>query len=229
MVCAALGDASWMSSMRLQYGTTGINPISCLKGDFDDDGSFTLNDAAHVAEVQFNLARFPWHTRRLELSPNTAPQRERVSHTSGARTCMSIMKDAATLQVGVHVSRADTSDKVGGRWKAISMQFAGGKIASIKMHHGSPGQITVQHTGRFFQAAELGGNGLSWPTGLAATVTFEADTDMDAVEIDESMNTYIVQHEDHGCAQSKGTASCRTGSLSAAVYFRRDQVHGCRP
>ena len=224
MVCAALGDASWMSSMRLQYGTTGINPISCLKGDFDDDGSFTLNDAAHVAEVQFNLARFPWHTRRLELSPNTAPQRERVSHTSGARTCMSIMKDAATLQVGVHVSRADTSDKVGGRWKAISMQFAGGKIASIKMHHGSPGQITVQHTGRFFQAAELGGNGLSWPAGLAATVTFEGDTDIAAVQIDyDSMNTYIVQHEDHGCVSSTGTP-CRT----AAVYFRSDQENsGC--
>ena len=57
---AALGDASWMSRARLEYGTTGINPVMCLEGDVDGDGSFTLNDAAWVAEVQFDLARFPW-------------------------------------------------------------------------------------------------------------------------------------------------------------------------
>jgi len=213
-----------MSRKRLEYGVTGVNPVTCLEGDFDGDGSFTLNDAAWVAEVRFNLAKFPWHTRR-RAAQQAAPQRERASLTGGPHTCMSIAKESAALQVGVYVSRADTSSaSVEPRWKALSVQFAGGKIASVQMHHGTPGQITAQHAGSFFQAAELGGGGLDWPTGLAATVTFEADTDMDAVHIDyESMNTYIVQHEDHECVQSRG-ASCRV----SAVYFRRDQEHGCR-
>jgi len=140
---------------------------------------------------------------------------------------MSISKEPATLQVGVHVSRAGSTPSaiaMEPRWKALSIQFAGGAIASIKMHHGTPGQITTQHASSFFQAAELGGNGLSWPAGLAATVTFEGDTDIAAVQIDyDSMNTYIVQHEDHGCVSSTGTP-CRT----AAVYFSSDQENsGC--
>jgi hypothetical protein len=31
-----------------------------MEGDFDLDGSFTLNDAATVAEAQFGKAYLPW-------------------------------------------------------------------------------------------------------------------------------------------------------------------------
>ena len=66
------------------------------------------------------------------------------------------------------------------------------------MHQGGPGQITVQHAGSFLQAAELEGHGLDWPTGLAATVTFAAGTDMDAVRVDsQSRNTYVVAPPSH--------------------------------
>jgi len=216
----------------LEYGTTGVNPVTCLEGDVDGDGSFTLNDAAWVAEVQFDLAQFPWNARRLAAQRPAPPLlRERAIHASGVhKMCMSITKEHAALQVGVHVSRAgvpaDTPSAIAmePRWKALSMQFAGGAIASIKMHHGAPGQITTQHAGSFFHGAELGGNGLDWPTGRVATVTFEANTDIAAVQIDyDSMNTYIVQRENSGCVSSTG-APCRT----AAVYFRSDQEHGCR-
>jgi len=51
--------------MRLQYGITGVNTIECMSGDFDGDGSFTLNDAAHVAMAQFDKALLPWDGGRV--------------------------------------------------------------------------------------------------------------------------------------------------------------------
>ena len=108
----------------------------------------------------------------------------------------------------VHVYTG-TSKLIGigdGEWKALSVSFTKGawspapEIESVTMHHGSPGQLTTQSAGSFFQAAELGGAGLAWPNGLAATVTFAAGTDMDAVQIDyASLNTYVVAYEDPTC------------------------------
>ena len=93
-----------------------------------------------------------------------------------------------------------------GAWRTLSVEFRDGvsaaEIASIEMHHGAPGEITVQisssPTGSFFQAADLGGTGQVWPSGLAATVTFAEATDMSAVTIDYiSINTYLVVPEDY--------------------------------
>ena len=41
-VCAALGDAVHIANARLAYGATNVNPIACLKGDFDSDGYFSV-------------------------------------------------------------------------------------------------------------------------------------------------------------------------------------------
>jgi len=226
----------YVAISRLQFGATNINPITCLLGDFDGDGSFTLNDAARVAEAQFGLAMLPWDSgsRRLGeprlIPPPIKPSSISTRTFSGLkkRTFPSMPQQAfatikpASLQADVHVSsvltagdldKLDAFNKAEGRWKALSVQFAGAKIASVQMHQGIGGQITTQHAGGFFQAAELGG-GLDWPNGLAATVTFEAGSDMDAVHIDfASRNTYVVQYEDPMCVPSKGTP-CRT-----AVHF----------
>ena len=61
-----LGDAVWIASARLQYGTTGLNPVRCMNGDFDQDGYFTLNDAAFVAEVIFSKNYFPWFNHSMQ-------------------------------------------------------------------------------------------------------------------------------------------------------------------
>jgi hypothetical protein len=117
------------------------------------------------------------------------------------------------MAVHVHVDSQNT--KSDDKWKALSVQFAGGTIDSVEIHHGSPGQISAQHRDSFFQAAELGGAGLAWPSGLAATVHFSASTDMNAVAIDyESFNTYIVHAQDDvNCAATDG-APC-----AQAIYF----------
>ena len=33
-----MGDAVHVANSRLEYGATNINPITCLNGDFDEDG-----------------------------------------------------------------------------------------------------------------------------------------------------------------------------------------------
>lgn len=126
-----------------------------------------------------------------------------VSAPQGPLTCYNLLMLSALLY-----STAE------GRWKALSVQFAGAKIASVQMHQGIGGQITTQHAGGFFLAAELGGAGLDWPNGLAATVTFEVGSNMDSVPIDfASRNTYVVQYKDPVCVPSTGTP-CHT-----AVHF----------
>ena len=85
----------------------------------------------------------------------------------------------------------------GAQWKALSVQFIGGHVTSVRMHHDAQGRITVLHAGSFFQAAELGGRGLSWPLGHVATVTFGATTNMSAVRVRvrvnyTSFNTYVL-------------------------------------
>jgi hypothetical protein len=74
-----LGDAVFVANARLEFGSTGVNPIVCLLGDFDQDGSFTLNDAAIVAEAQFGKAYLPWQipaARRARRSLSTGDSKD---------------------------------------------------------------------------------------------------------------------------------------------------------
>jgi hypothetical protein len=45
-----------------------------MAGDFDLDGSFTLNDAATVAEAQFGKAYLPWQIPELGIGNPNARQ-----------------------------------------------------------------------------------------------------------------------------------------------------------
>lgn len=209
-----LGDAVFVAEARLQYGSTGINAISCLSGDFDSDSSFTLNDAATVAEAQFEKQFLPWEAA---CAPGRPRYTRHLSTTSdGAKKGSAMLIDMKAVERGslqVHLHIADASDQAlerssfhadrngqQGAWKALSVQFTGGTIAAVHILHGAPGQVTTQHRGGFFQAADLSGAGAAWPAGLAATVTFEAGTDMSALRIDQaSMNTYAIALEDPAC------------------------------
>lgn len=200
---ATLGDAVHIANARLQYGSTGVNPIACLNGDFDMDGSFTLNDAAHVAEAQFSKAFLPWQiSSRRHLSATSTPPKAEMLFT--------LKKGASERQVEVHIH--NVTDALTGAWKALSVQFAhDAKIASVDMPYGEAGKaITAMHAGSFFQAAALGGSAAAWPVGHAATVTFEADTNMAALTIDYgSMNSYVVLQADPACKPANG-APCAT-------------------
>jgi len=179
---ASLGDAVYVSMSRLAFGLTGRNRIQCLGGDFDSDGAFTINDAAHVAAAQFGKAHLPWdrHHRRLRRS------------TPQPRGNLTLVQGSSPHQLEVYLYQAGAVDA---RWKAISVEFINGTIASVAMTHDAHGQITVQHAGSFFHAAELGGRGLSWPMGHVATVSFSATTIMNTVRINHtSFNTYVVHN-----------------------------------
>ena len=161
-----------------------------------------LNDAARVAEAQFGRAFMPWDIKqrraRRKLAGEAHPARARSPLPGAARLGMKLL-EPATRQLQVRL------DDEMGEWKALSVQFSSGAIESVTVHHGSPGQITTQHSSRFFHAAELGGMGLAWPNGLAATVTFAAGTDMGAVQIDyTSLNTYVVAYEDPAVCKRAG-------------------------
>ena len=144
------------------------------------------------------------------------------STNSSNRAAVFAVKDASALQMHVHVY-AGKDAVIGiddGKWKALSVQFDGGTIAAVDMSHGTPGQLSVQVASdgevSFFQAAELGGGGLQWPNGHAATVTFEAGTDMSAVRVDfDSINTYVVQFDDPTCELAEDSP-CVT---LPAIYF----------
>jgi hypothetical protein len=199
---ATLGDAVHIANGRLEYGSTNENPIKCLDGDFDSDGSFTLNDAAHVAEAQFSKAYLPWEKRRQLSADKPASKSDEKR-----KIAMTMKKGELPLEVQVHLERADSLDSA---WKALSVQFDGGKIASVAMPQVGGEIITAQHKGAFFQAASLSGSGAAWPIGHAATVTFEVGTDMAALQIDYgSMNSYVVLQADPVCKPAKG-APCAT-------------------
>jgi len=146
------------------------------------------------------------------LSPSPPPIAE-----STYKAAVFAVIDEAKLQAQAYVY-VGTSRVLGidsGKWKTLSMQFTEGVITDVDMKLGD-GAITVQQLGGFFQAAELGGNGLTFANGHVATVTFEAGTDMSAVRLDyESINTYVVQPEDPSCVPAVGSA-CDT---APAVYF----------
>lgn len=195
-----------------------------MGGDLDGDGSFTVNDAAFSAAVQFLGERFPWdgiegRRRRRRLD---AIQQTSLDVRSRLRVVKRDMQPSA-LQVDVFIGADDHSphhrDAPSGQWKALSVQFTGGMIATVEMKQGTRGQIATQHSGRFFQAAELSGQGLSWPHGLAATVTFEAGTDPRLVNVDyDSINTYIVEQDDPRCVAGVGS-HCETHLIQGATQF----------
>jgi len=145
-------------------------------------------------------------------------------------TALFAVKDAAKRQMHVHVYSSPTGSTVigvaDGKWKALSVQFKGGAIEAVEMKHGTPGQLSTQISSKmaggksFFQSSDLGGAGLSWPNGLAATVTFQEGTDMGAITIDYgSMNTYVVSPKDPSCVPNQGKAFCLT---APAAFFNSD-------
>jgi len=212
---ATLGDAVHVANGRLEYGSTGTNPIMCIGGDFDLDGSFTLNDAAHVAEAQFGKAYLPWELHATWALAQASGRRklssDKVAATSADKpeVRMTMKKGAQPNAVEVHLEHSDTLSATA--WKALSVQFSGGLIAAVEMPYGAGGKIiTAQHKGSFFQAADLGGSGATWGLGHAATVTFEAGTNMAALEINYgSMNSYVVLQADPHCKPAKGV-TCAT-------------------
>lgn len=127
------------------------------------------------------------------------------------------VKDATALQMHIHVYAGQgTVIGIDGKWKAMSVQVNGGAIAAVEMVQGTSDQISpqFQEGGNFFQAADLGGQMLQWDNGHAATVTFEAGTDMSTVFIEyDSFNTYIVQLADISCV-----TSCKA---LPAIYFEK--------
>jgi len=218
-----LGDAVFIANARVTLGTTGENPIACLDGDFDSDGSFTLNDAATVAEAQFGKNFLPWNDDQMSM--NGEPELEPEPGTGRRELTEAPSLVPVTFKRGTSETEVDVyMDKPAAEWKGVSVQFTDGKIASVRMHQGETGQIMAQHAGGFFQAAELGGRGLSYPaTGRVATVTFEEATDMGAMQIDyKSMNSYVVLKADPTCKLTRETKcatifSKLTDSLAAAV------------
>ena len=232
-----MGDAVVIATARLTYGKTGVNPITCLGGDFDGDGYFTLNDAAQVAEAQFGMAYLPWHVgRRLSAArrrghANTSPF---LPPKPQAKVGL-LVRAASANQVEVHLNSSATA---GETYKVLSVQFTSGTIASVAMHGDPDRLITVQYTDSFFHAAELGGRGLSWSVGHVATVTFRPGTNTSALGVSyTSVNTYVVQDVTNlACVPTSGlpctaclhahpartTFDCTGANPSdAAMQFRR--------
>jgi len=220
-----LGDAVFVANARVTLGTTGENPIACLDGDFDSDGSFTLNDAATVAEAQFGKNFLPWDDSQMSMNGR------RGLTEAPSLVPVTFKRGTSETEVDVYM------DKPAAEWKGMSVQFTNaGKIASVQMHQGEPGQIMAQHAGSFFQAAELGGRGLSYPaTGRVATVTFEEATEMGAMQIDyKSMNSYVVLKADPTCKLTRETKcatifSKLTDSLAAAVAADAENAASAAP
>ena len=133
-------------------------------------------------------------------------------------TAVFAVKDATARQMHVHiyVGRGALIGIDDGKWTAMSVQFTTGTITAVEMSHGR--QISMQYALGFFQASDLTGQGLQWPNGHAAVVTFEPGTDMSAVQIDfSSLNTYVIQFEDHLCV-----AEDRWPCDTSTTYFGSD-------
>ena len=76
------------------------------------------------------------------------------------------------------------------RWKTVQVVFAGGTVESAAAEHGLTAELKQ---GTTVSIGGLSGSGATYPSGLAMTVTFTSDTNMDDVRIDfTSPDTTIV-------------------------------------
>ena len=76
------------------------------------------------------------------------------------------------------------------RWKTVQVVFAGGTVERAAAEHGRTAELKQ---GTTVSIGGLSGSGATYPSGLAMTVTFTNDTNMDTVMIDfTSVDTAIV-------------------------------------
>ena len=68
------------------------------------------------------------------------------------------------------------------QWKTVEVAFAGGSVDSVVAEHGL--SATIGAGGTVVGVGDLLGSGLTYPSGLAFTVTFASGTLMDGVRID---------------------------------------------
>ena len=72
------------------------------------------------------------------------------------------------------------------RWKTVQVVFAGGTVESAAAEHGLTAELKQ---GTTVSIGGLSGSGATYPSGLAMTVTFSSDTNMDHVMINLMSDT----------------------------------------
>ena len=68
------------------------------------------------------------------------------------------------------------------QWQTVEVAFSGGKVESAVAEYSSLAVVTARDK-TYVGIGDLSGSGNTYPSGLAMTVTFSSDTDMDDVKI----------------------------------------------
>jgi hypothetical protein len=174
-----LGDAVftsevWSGNNGKMWDTDDM-PCGNPPGDFDEDGIFRLADGVMVAEVWGGVKDFAAFYQGYRRSLDEALR------TYGSLA--GLKKEGQTMQVHAFlgtnpVIKVGTTDV---EWKTVEVAFSGGTVVSAVAEHGLT--AVVQGT-TVVAVGDLSGSGKTFPSGLAMTVTFSADTNMDDVTID---------------------------------------------
>ena len=77
-------------------------------------------------------------------------------------------------------------------WRTIEVAFANGVIESVAAENGLTAIIHANK--KQVGVGDMSGSGATHPSGLAMTVTFSPDTDMDSVRIDFSSEATAIVH-----------------------------------
>ena len=93
------------------------------------------------------------------------------------------LKSGLTMQVYAYLGTSRLISASELQWKAVEVGFSNGIVESVVAEHGLTPQ--VRH-GVAVAVGDLTGSGLTYPSGLAFSVTFAAGTDMQLVDIDFS-------------------------------------------
>ena len=77
-------------------------------------------------------------------------------------------------------------------WTTVEVAFADGEIESVAAENGLTAIIHANK--KQVGVGDMSGSGATHPSGLAMTVTFSPDTDMDSVRIDFSSEATAIVH-----------------------------------
>jgi len=155
-------------------------PCGDPPGDFDKDSAFRLADAVFTAEVWSKNKDFP------EYSPDPLDEGRRrlVGSRNTYGSLVGFKEEGQTMQIHAFLG-TDPVITVGSndlKWKTVEVAFSGGTVESAVAHH--DGLTAMVQGTTTVGIGDLSGSGNTFPSGLAMTVTFSSDTNMDNVMID---------------------------------------------
>jgi len=172
----------WANQSSFTNPSPGVTKLPpCNGGDFNGDGDVRLLDAVLLA--QYWALNNPNSRRRATANEWSGDSPGRSLASTSTHGTIVGRKDGQKMQLFAYSSTP---------WTTVEVAFADGEIESVAAENGLTAIIHANK--KQVGIGDLSGSGATHPSGLAMTVTFSPDTDMDSVRIDFSSEVTAIVH-----------------------------------